>query len=113
MPALAGKTAIVTGASRGLGRAIAQLFAAEGANVAVVDLKEHWAQATVDAIVADGGRAMAIGADGTATLLLDAGTRRLTVRVDARGDRGPAWPIRVEVVRARESPAEFSVVGGR
>lgn len=58
-------------------------------------------------------RPMAIGSDGTATLLLDAGTRRLTVRVDARNHPESAWAIRVEVARAQESPAEFSVVGGR
>lgn len=39
MKLLEGKTAIVTGAARGIGRAIALAFAAEGANVAVTDLR--------------------------------------------------------------------------
>lgn len=60
---LEGRVALVTGGSRGLGRATAELLAAEGCAVAVVDLKEHWAQAAADAINAAGGKAIAIGAD--------------------------------------------------
>lgn len=60
---LDGRVALVTGGSRGLGRATAELLAAEGCAVAVADLKEHWAQGVADAIVAAGGRALAIGAD--------------------------------------------------
>jgi 3-oxoacyl-[acyl-carrier protein] reductase len=39
MKLLEGKTAVVTGAARGIGRSIALAFAAEGANVAVTDLR--------------------------------------------------------------------------
>ena len=39
MGLLTGKTAIVTGAARGIGKAIALKFAAEGANIAFTDLR--------------------------------------------------------------------------
>ncbi|QOR71060.1 SDR family oxidoreductase [Ruania alkalisoli] len=60
---LTGKTAIVTGGAGGIGSATARAFAAAGAQVAVVDLDGEAAQAVADAIVADGGRALAIEAD--------------------------------------------------
>lgn len=68
---LTGRTAIVTGASRGLGRATALALAAEGAAVAVVARTEtQWDERlpgtigeTVAAIEAAGGRAVAIRAD--------------------------------------------------
>lgn len=63
MGLLDGKTALITGASRGLGHAMATRFASEGAAVAVLDLKAHWAEKVADDIVASGGRAIAIGAD--------------------------------------------------
>jgi L-rhamnose 1-dehydrogenase len=60
---LQGKTAIVTGAARGIGRAIAVRFGQEGANVAVVDLREKEGQETVRLIEAAGGRATFIHTD--------------------------------------------------
>jgi NAD(P)-dependent dehydrogenase (short-subunit alcohol dehydrogenase family) len=62
---LAGKVALITGAGSGIGRASAELFAAEGASVAVVDLREDAAKETVNAITEAGGRALALGADVT------------------------------------------------
>jgi NAD(P)-dependent dehydrogenase (short-subunit alcohol dehydrogenase family) len=60
---LENKNAIVTGGAGGIGRATALAFAAEGARVAVVDLRSDAASAVVDEILAAGGTAIAIGAD--------------------------------------------------
>ena len=57
------KIAIVTGAGSGLGRATAKLFCSEGATVVAADIDLASAQETVDAIVADGGSAMAARTD--------------------------------------------------
>lgn len=54
-----GLTALVTGAASGMGRATAEVFAAEGANVAVTDYTLEGAEAVASAIVASGGKAKA------------------------------------------------------
>ena len=61
MSALAGRVAVITGATGGLGAAMAHCFAREGARVACLDLAEPLA--LVDAIRAEGGTAMALAAD--------------------------------------------------
>ncbi|MCC6176450.1 MAG: glucose 1-dehydrogenase [Chloroflexi bacterium] len=65
MGTLEGKTALVTGGARGIGRAIALRFAQEGAAIAVADRNDEGAQAVAAEIAAAGGRARAIAVDVT------------------------------------------------
>ena len=62
---LSGKVAIVTGAAQGIGRAIATRLAAEGARVAIADIKEDTAGQTAAEIKAAGGEACAVKLDVT------------------------------------------------
>src|SRR5260221_11161609 len=68
MPAnnrLAGQVALVTGAGRGIGQAIAWAFAGEGARVVVADIDADAASETAASIDADGGAALAVRTDVT------------------------------------------------
>lgn len=56
-----GKAAIVTGAARGIGRAIAEELARNGADLAICDLNAEWLSETAQAIGALGRRAKCIG----------------------------------------------------
>lgn len=59
MKLLEGKTAIVTGSGRGIGRAVAILFAQHGASVVINDLDGEVAEGVVNEIKTAGGRAVA------------------------------------------------------
>lgn len=59
----AGQTAIVTGAGRGMGRAVAVGLAAEGASVVVADVDEPTAKEVVDEIQKAGGRSISVKVD--------------------------------------------------
>ncbi len=68
MPNLVGKVAIVTGASRGIGRAIAQRLGSDGAKVIInYSASAEEAKAVVQSIQSTGGEAIALRADMTQT----------------------------------------------
>jgi NAD(P)-dependent dehydrogenase (short-subunit alcohol dehydrogenase family) len=109
MNSLTGKVAIVTGASSGIGRATAKLFAAEGASVVVAARGRPGLDRVVEEIEAAGGQAVAVAGDvrdeALARALVDTARERfggLDIAVNNAGSLGEMAPV-----------AELSTAGWR
>ncbi len=76
------RTAIVTGSASGIGRAIAERYAREGARVVIADLKLDAGEEAAAAIRSDGGEAMAVAMNVTDEAQVEAGVK---ATVDAYG----------------------------
>jgi NAD(P)-dependent dehydrogenase (short-subunit alcohol dehydrogenase family) len=94
------RVAIVTGASKGIGRVMSQLFAREGAHVVCAARSEALVNETAALIRSAGGHAVAVVADAAveagAKAIVDAGVHgfgRIDTLVNNAGDGGPTKPI--------------------
>jgi len=96
MGQLDGKVALITGASKGIGRVMSQLFAQEGASVICAARSRDLVEETAGLVKAAGGRALAVigdaAAEGDVKNMVERGVKafgRLDVLVNNAGDGGP------------------------
>jgi len=83
MNSLNGKVALVTGAASGLGKAIAELYASNGASVAIADINQQAADAVAAQINAAGGKALGVAMDVTSEDAVNAGTDQVVAAFGA------------------------------
>ena len=100
MALLTDRVAVITGASKGIGRVMSRVFAREGAKVVCAARSGALVAEAVDEIRSDGGEAIAVVADASletdAKAIIDAGIRafgRVDTLVNNAGDGGPTKPV--------------------
>src|SRR5689334_4856540 len=100
MGLLDGKVAIITGASKGIGRALSLRFAQEGAAVVCAARSADLVRETADLVTKAGGRAIAVTCDAATEddvkRTVEAGVKafgRLTTLINNAGDGGPTKPV--------------------
>jgi NAD(P)-dependent dehydrogenase (short-subunit alcohol dehydrogenase family) len=100
MGLLDGKVAIITGASKGIGRALSLRFAAEGAHVICAARSADLVRETAGMVEKAGGRAIAVTCDAAVEddvkRMIDAGVAafgKITTLVNNAGDGGPTKPV--------------------
>jgi len=100
MDLLTGKVAVITGASKGIGRVMSQLFAHEGAAVVCAARSGALVEETATLITKDGGRAIAFTGDAAKAddvqRMVAAGVKafgKIDTLVNNAGDGGPTKPV--------------------
>jgi NAD(P)-dependent dehydrogenase (short-subunit alcohol dehydrogenase family) len=100
MALLDGKVAIVTGASKGIGRVVSLCFAREGAAVICAARSAELVRETAELVTRAGGRALAVPCDASKEAdverMVEAGVRafgKLTTLINNAGDGGPTRPV--------------------
>jgi NAD(P)-dependent dehydrogenase (short-subunit alcohol dehydrogenase family) len=100
MGQLAGRVALITGASKGVGRVMSRMFAGEGAAVICAARSRDLVDETAAMVKTDGGRAIALVGDVSTEpdvlRIVQAGVKafgKLDILVNNAGDGGPTKPV--------------------
>ena len=100
MKQLEGRVALITGASKGVGRVMSRMFAGEGAAVICAARSRDLVEETTALVKADGGRAIAVVGDAAVEAdverIVEAGLKafgKLDTLVNNAGDGGPTKPV--------------------